>query len=176
MDLQINMSREELEKINAVALAAEVTKSQNLCCVCTPTTGFHVLLLSLMCLPFVILVTSVYSFYIGTLTWYNMFTYFNEEKSFFYRLVMSPVLILTYPFAIALCTIGLGLYAGWVQLSMQLTSWLNEIADVEKGFYGWLCGILKLSDCSPYEVVVLTDLRLPEDHVTVHSSMEELSL
>lgn len=170
------MSREELEKINAVALAAEVTKTQNLCCVCTPTTGFHVLLLSLMCLPFVILVTSVYSFYIGTLTWYNMFTYFNEEKSFLYRLVMSPVLILTYPFAIALCTIGLGLYAGWVQLSMQLTSWLNEIADVEKGFYGWLCGILKLSDCSPYEVVVLTDLRLPEDHVTVHSSMEELSL
>lgn len=170
------MSREELEKINAVALAAGVTKKRNLCCICTLTTGFHILLLSILCLPFVILITCIYSFYIGTLTWYNMFTYFNEEKSYLYKLIMSPLLILTYPFGILICTIGLGIYAGIIQLSLQLTSWINELCDIEKGFYGWLCAVLRLSDCSPYEVVILTDLKLPEEHINTHSSTEELSL
>ena len=174
--MQVNISREELEKINAIALSIETKKSENLFCVCNLTTGFHILLLSLICLPFVTLTTSIYSFYIGTLTWYNMFTYFNEEKSNIYKFIMSPILILAYPIGIVFCTLGLGLYAGAVQLSLQLTSWLNEIADIEKGFYGWMCGFLQLSDCSPYEVVILTELHLPENHPNTNSSTEELSL
>ncbi|XP_017466855.1 PREDICTED: uncharacterized protein LOC108359484 [Rhagoletis zephyria] len=178
LDLQINISREELEQINAVAAAVQVNKQQNLCCSCTPQTGLHILFLSLVCLPFVTLVSSIYSFYIGTLTWYNMFNYFSEEKSCVYKFFMSPILILAYPVGILVCTLGLGIYAGISQLSLQFNSWLNEIADIEKGFYGWLCSFLHLSDCSPYEVVILTDIRLPQDvpRVHVNTSTEELSL
>ncbi|XP_067636032.1 uncharacterized protein [Eurosta solidaginis] len=178
LDLQINISREELEQINAVAAATQVNKQQNLCCTCTPKTGLHILILSLICLPIVTVISSIYSFYIGTLTWYNMFNYFNEEKSCAYKFFMSPILILAYPVGILVCTLGLGLYAGVVQLSLQLNSWLNEIADIEKGFYGWLCSFLHLSDCSPYEVVILTDIRMPHEvpRVHVNISTEELSL
>lgn len=178
VDLQLNISRDELAKINAAVVAVEQIQQQgnNDCCSCSPTTGMHILILSIICLPFVIAYTSVYSFYIGTLTWYNIFNYFNEEKSYFMKFLMSPLLILTYPVGICLCTIGLGIYAGIVQLSLSLKRWYNEITDVEKGFYGWLCSFLHLSDCSPYEVVILTDLRLPETVIHGNSSTEELSL
>lgn len=176
VDLQINISREELEQINAVAIANETKKKGNLCCTCSISIGLHVLLLSLISLPFVILTSGIYSFYIGTLTWYNMFNYFNEEKGYVHRFFMSPILILTYPVGIIICTIGLGLYAGIVQISLQLNSWLNEISDIEKGFYGWLCAFLRLSDCSPYEVVILTDIRVPDENPHPNTSTEELSL
>lgn len=178
VDLQLNISREELEQINASALmAVEKTAARNGCCECSSKSGAHIVLLSLLCLPFVTITTSVYSFYIGTLTWYNMFNYFNEEKSYWHKLFLSPLLIVSYPICIVLCTIGLGLYAGVVQVSIQFNRWVNEISDIEKGFYGWLCGILHLSDCSPYEVVILTDLRLPDEPVCRgQSSTEELSL
>lgn len=125
--------------------------------------------------------TGIYSFYIGTLTWYNMFTYFNEEKSCIYKVFMSPILVISYPIAIIFCTLGLGLYAAAIQINCRLSKWLNEIHDIEKGFYGWLCGILHLSDCSPYEVVVLMDFRPPIETQEMggthpHSSTEELSL
>lgn len=191
VDVQLNISREELEQINKQALAAheEVCRTkQQCCCQCTLRAGLHILLLSLVCLPFVTLTTSIYSFYIGTVTWYNMFTYFNEEKSYFHKLLMSPLLILAYPLAIVFCTLGLGLYAGLKQISLHFTTWLNEISDVEKGFYGWLCSFLHLSDCSPYEVVILTDIcpngvtgttadqPLQSESTQINSSTEELSL
>lgn len=179
VDLQLNMSRDELEKISAAALliqqAHEMGANQSNAC-CSLTSGMHILLLSLISFPFVLIVSSVYAFYIGTLTWYNMFTYFNEEKSCFYKFWMSPLLIVAYPFGIVLCTIGLGIYSGFVQISTKFAKWSNEIADIEKGFYGWLCSFLHLSDCSPYEVVILTDLKLPEEPVPGNSSTEELSL
>ncbi|XP_019543463.3 transmembrane protein 169 [Aedes albopictus] len=191
MDVQLNISREELEQINKQALAAheEVCRTKrNCCCQCTLRAGIHILLLSIICLPIVTLTTSIYSFYIGTVTWYNMFTYFNEEKSYLHKLFMSPLLILAYPLAIVLCTVGLGIYAGFRQVSLHFTAWVNEISDIEKGFYGWLCSFLHLSDCSPYEVVILTDICPPggtgvepdrplqSESTQINSSTEELSL
>ncbi|XP_053670136.1 transmembrane protein 169 [Anopheles nili] len=158
IDVQLNISREELEQINKQALAVhdESIRTGQECC--SLRTGFHILLLSLICLPFVTLTTGIYSFYMGTVTWYNMFTYFNEERSYCHKLLMSPLLILAYPLGIVLCTVGLALYAGVRQLSFHFRAWLNEVSDIEKGFYGWLCSVLHLSDCSPYEVVILTDI------------------
>lgn len=180
VDLQLNMSREELEKLNAAAMLIQQAHDLNDnhptgCCGCSLTSGIHILLLSLISLPFVIIITCVYAFYIGTLTWYNMFTYFNEEKSCLYKFFMSPILILAYPVGIVLCTIGLGIYSGFVQISTKFAKWTNEIADIEKGFYGWLCSFMHLSDCSPYEVVILTDLKVPPETARA-TSTEELSL
>lgn len=177
VDVQLNMSRDELEKLNAATLIIqqELDNPKKSCCMCSLTSGMHILMLSLISFPFVMLVTSIYAFYMGTITWYNMFTYFNEEKTYLHKLVMSPLLILVYPIAIVFCTIGLGIYSGFVQISTKLTKWTNEIADIEKGFYGWLCSALRLSDCSPYEVVILTNLK-QEEPIPTNSSTEELSI
>lgn len=182
IDLQLNISREELEQINTTALMMqqeyENSAGNKSCCACSLTSGMHIVLLSLISLPFVVLVTVVYAFYMGTITWYNMFTYFNEEKTYLHKLIMSPLLVVTYPVAILLCTVGLGIYSGIVQISTKFSKWANEVADIEKGFYGWLCSFLHLSDCSPYEVIILTDLKLPDDATSApaHTSTEELSL
>ena len=177
MDVQLNISRDELEKINATAILAieEAQSKNNQCCSCSCKTGIHILILSLISLPFVTLLTCVYSFYIGTITWYNMFTYFNEEKSCWHKILMTPILMLSYPIGIVTCTIGLGIYAGLKQVTCHFPAWINELADIEKGFYGWLCGILHLSDCSPYEVVILTDCPTAiEEERQGHSSTSSL--
>lgn len=181
IDVQLNISREELEKINMQTLVREEKLStKSICCTCSLSAGLHIFIFTIICFPIVMFYTGIYSFYIGTLTWYNMFTYFNEEKSCIYKFFMSPILILSYPIAIIFCTLGLGVYAAAIQISCRFSKWLNEIHDIEKGFYGWLCGILHLSDCSPYEVVVLMDFRPPVDSheggIHPHSSTEELSL
>lgn len=177
VDVQLNISRDELEKINSTALMIqqEHENSKKSCCVCSLKSGMHIFLLSLLSLPFVVLITSIYAFYIGTITWYNMFSC-ALEKSYLHRLVMSPLLVIAYPIGILLCTIGLAVYSGIVQISTQFTKWSNEIADIEKGFFGWLCNFLHLADCSPYEVVILTDLKVPEETVPTNSSTEELSI
>lgn len=178
LDVQLNISRDELEKINNTALMIrqEHENAKKSCCMCSLASGVHILLLSILSLPFVVIITSIYSFYMGTLTWYNMFNYFNEEKSYLHKLVMSPLLVIAYPIGIVLCTIGLAIYSGIVQISTRFVKWSNEIADIEKGFYGWLCNFLHLSDCSPYEVVILTDLKVPDEAVPANSSTEELSI
>lgn len=177
VDVQLNISRDELEKINSTALMIqqEHEDSKKSCCVCSLKSGMHIFLLSLLSLPFVVLITSIYAFYIGTITWYNIFSC-ALEKSYLHRLVMSPLLVIAYPIGILLCTIGLAVYSGIVQISTQFTKWSNEIADIEKGFFGWLCNFLHLADCSPYEVVILTDLKVPEETVPTNSSTEELSI
>uniref|UniRef100_A0A336K4B7 CSON012006 protein n=1 Tax=Culicoides sonorensis TaxID=179676 RepID=A0A336K4B7_CULSO len=173
-NVQLNISRDELEKINQFAVKKSEEQKQDGCCVCKLGVGLHIFLLSLICFPFVLIINSVYSFYIGTLTWYNLFTFFSQEKTIFHRIFITPFLIVAYPITILLFTIGLGIYGGFKQISLRFHVWFNEICDLEKGFYGWLCGVLRLSDCSPYEVVILTDIR--EDPTIRHSSTEELSL
>ncbi|XP_031626447.1 uncharacterized protein LOC116342827 [Contarinia nasturtii] len=177
LDVQLNISRDELEKINSTALKMQQAndKDAKKSC-CSLTSGVHILILSLLSLPFVIVITSIYAFYIGTITWYNMFNFFNEEKSYLHKLVMSPLLVIAYPIGIVLCTIGLAIYSGIVQISTKFGKWSNEIADIEKGFYGWLCNFLHLSDCSPYEVVILTELKATDETVPPNSSTEELSI
>lgn len=178
VDVQLNISRDELEKINSTALMIqqEQENAKKSCCMCSLTSGMHILLLSILSLPFVVIITSIYAFYIGTITWYNMFTYFNEEKTYLHKLVMSPLLVIAYPIGIVVCTIGLAMYSGIVQISTKFVKWSNEVSDIEKGFYGWLCNFLHLSDCSPYEVVILTDLKATDETVPANSSTEELSI
>lgn len=182
MDLQLNISRDELEKINNAALkmhrASDPMVGKKSCCHCSLTSGMHILLLSLLSMPFVIIISAIYSFYIGTITWYNMFTYFQEERTYLHKIIMSPILVLAYPIAILLCTIGLGIYSGIAQITTTFARWSNEIFDVEKGFYGWLCSQLHLSDCSPYEVIILSDIK-PTDEpksISQQSNIGEMTI
>ncbi|CAG4959534.1 unnamed protein product [Colias eurytheme] len=157
VDVKLNISREELEIIEASIVADELSKMD--VSKCSLYNGPHIFLFSLVCVPFVAFISAAYSFYIGTLAWYNIFSNVTEEFSCVKKVFLAPIVILAYPFLIVIFTMGLGLYAGIVQLTFSGANWWKDVCDFEKGFYGWLCNVLGMSECSPYEVVVLMDVK-----------------
>lgn len=157
VDVRLNISREELEMMEA-NLAAKPRPSK-----CSLSTGPHVTLFSIVMFPLALVISSLYSFYLGTLTWYNIFTYVTEDKSLICKVFLPPLLILTYPPVILLLTIGLGVFAAFAQISWDCSSWYKEFSDYEKGFYGWFCSLIDMEECSPYEVVILTDIKVTSE-------------
>lgn len=177
-DVKVNISREELELIESThaKLKAEIEETSGArdgagiinvarpskkrccyfwCCKCGVKRGPHIWIWSFLCFPFVFLMASVYSFYMGTLTWYNVFSWYTEEKPFLCRILMAPVLIISYPVFILVATVGLGVYAACSQLTCQWLIWASHVQDLEKGFYAWLCSFLQLEECSPYTEIVI---------------------
>ncbi|XP_026761532.1 transmembrane protein 169 [Galleria mellonella] len=157
VDVKLNISREELEIIEAAIVAEEYNKMD--ISKCSLYNGPHIFLFTLICIPFVACISAMYSFYMGTMTWYNIFTHVTENLNCVKKVFLAPIVILLYPFLIVTFTIGLGLYAGIVQLTFSGANWWKDVCDFEKGFYGWLCSTLGISECSPYEVVVLMDVK-----------------
>lgn len=159
VDVKLNISREELEIIEAAIVAEEYNKMD--ISKCSLYNGPHIFLFTLICIPFVALISGAYSFYIGTMAWYNIFNYIAEEMSVCKKLIIGPIVVMLYPFLIFIFTVGLGLYAGIVQLTFSGANWWKGVCDFEKGFYGWLCNTIGMSECSPYEVVILMDVKSP---------------
>lgn len=157
VDVKLNISREELEIIEAAIVAEEYNKMD--ISKCSVYNGPHIFLFSLLCIPFVACVSALYSFYMGTMTWYNIFTHVTEDLNWMKKAMLAPIVILSYPFLIVIFTLGLGLYAGIVQLTFSGANWWKDVCDFEKGFYGWLCNTLGISECCPYEVVILMDVK-----------------
>lgn len=171
LDVRLNISREELELMEANIAAKEQQKSQ----LCNLANGFHIFIFTLFCFPVAFFISSAYSFYMGTITWYSIFSYITEEKKLLLKICISPFVILLYPFFIVIFTVGLGLYAAFIQISWSFVSWQKEICDWEKGFYGWFCSVINLEECSPYEVVVLTDIKVTSDNDKCNSQDSILS-
>ncbi|KAF7241759.1 hypothetical protein EYD10_11699 [Varanus komodoensis] len=119
--------------------------------------GPHVLLWSLACLPIIFVMSFVVSFYYGTITWYNVFLVYNEERTFWHKITFCPFLIIFYPIIIMVVSFSLGLYTAVTQLSWAFGHWWHAVRDMEKGFCGWLCSKIGLEDCSPYSIVELLD-------------------
>ncbi|XP_042620288.1 transmembrane protein 169-like [Cyprinus carpio] len=119
--------------------------------------GPHVVLWSLSCAPVIFVLSFITSFYYGTLTWYNIFLVYNEERTFCHKITVCPLLIIFYPGLIVALSLSLGLYSAVVQVSWAFGEWWLSVRDLEKGFCGWACGKLGLEDCSPYSVVELLD-------------------
>lgn len=185
--MKVNISREELELIESThaKLKAGIEQSSGEtggdgtngartaktgCCHCGVKRGLHIGIWSFLCFPFVFLFASIYSFYMGTLTWYNVFSWYTEEKPFLCRVLMAPILIISYPVFILMATFGLGVYAAFSQLTFQWFVWVSHARDLEKGFYARLCSLINLEECSPYtEVVIVAQLdRVTSSQITAH--------
>uniref|UniRef100_UPI00398F0C88 transmembrane protein 169 isoform X2 n=1 Tax=Pristiophorus japonicus TaxID=55135 RepID=UPI00398F0C88 len=119
--------------------------------------GPHVVLWSLLCAPVVFVLSFVMSFYYGTITWYNIFLVYNEERTFWHKITICPSLIIFYPVLIVAVSVSLGVYTAVTQISWSFGEWWQAVQDLEKGFCGWLSGKLGLEDCSPYSIVELLD-------------------
>lgn len=62
--------------------------------------GPHIVLWTIICLPIIFVVSFVVSFYYGTITWYNIFLVYNEERTFWHKITFCPFLIIFYPIII----------------------------------------------------------------------------
>ncbi|XP_077483669.1 transmembrane protein 169 [Amblyomma americanum] len=168
IDMKVNISREELDEIES-SIKDQKIKDDEDDCFFGLNKGPHVLLLSFVLVPFVFIVSAGNSFYLGTMTWYNILVVLSEKRSIFHKIFLSPFWIIFYPFLIVPAVLGLGLYAAAVQISWEYDKWKREVPDWEKGFYGWLCCFLHMEECSPYEVVVLSDVQ-PADETQPQKS------
>ena len=122
---------------------------------CDAHRGPHVLLLTLLCAPLALAISFVISLYMGTICCYNVLCYTAAEGSTAQKALRCPIIVLTYPFVVFGTALGIGMYAGGVQVSWNLVRWRREFADYEKGFYGWLCTNMDMVQCAPYGVIVL---------------------
>lgn len=120
-------------------------------------SGPHVALFSVICIPAAFLASLCVAFYYGASSWYNLYLYFSEEKTVWHKVTICPVLILTFPFTVGLSSIGVAVFAAFVQISWFYMSWHAEFLDFEKGFFGWLCNKVGLPQCCPYELIILSN-------------------
>lgn len=153
VDVHLELTDREIQK-----LTQQSSRGDKSCWHVGAKSGPHIVLLSIACVPIAFIVSACMAFYIGSTMWYNLYMYFSEERSIWHKIFLCPLLILTFPFTLGLSALGVALYASCVQVSWFYSSWVREIQDFEKGFYGWLCNRVFLPQCSPYEVVVLNDL------------------
>lgn len=170
IDIKLNMSREELDEFEA-DLSKKLQPKE---AIFGSKSGIHITCLTLICAPIVFLVSCCYAFYLGTFTWYNVYIHFSEERTIWHKIFICPFLVISYPFWVLPTFLAIGLYASTVQVSWHYDSWITEVQDLEKGFYGWLCASLHLSDCAPYEVVILNDLPAEKEKEKINTTVTTL--
>lgn len=159
-DVQLGFSQEHLSK-----LEKRVHDKYHDRCFCGLRRGIHVFILSVLALPFVLVYSTALAFYQGTLTWYNIFIYYNEERGCCWKL-LSPLILLCYPFWIVPITIVLGLFGALYQLSWYLDSWLEAVTAPDGGFFAWFCNYIEVPEAGPYQIIVLTNPGGPPEHPT----------
>ncbi|KAM3916286.1 transmembrane protein 169 [Leptodactylus fuscus] len=158
VDIHVTLTEKELQELtrSKEPLQDEPLEGKKTCSV-GPDRGPHVLLWSILCLPVVFVLSFVLSFYYGTITWYNIFLVYNEERTFWHKITFCPFLIIFYPIIIVAVSLSLATYTAVTQISWSFGEWWHSVKDMEKGFCGWLCSKLGLEDCSPYSIVELLD-------------------
>ncbi|XP_067373198.1 transmembrane protein 169 isoform X2 [Channa argus] len=161
VDIHVTLTEKELRELakSKERLDAECEAGEGSKCNCSlgMCQGPHVVLWSVSCVPVVFLLSFITSFYYGTLTWYNVFLVYNEERTFWHKITICPFLIIFYPVLIMPVALSLALYSAVVQVSWAFSEWWQSVRDLEKGFCGWACGKMGLEDCSPYSIVELLD-------------------
>ncbi|XP_062566773.1 transmembrane protein 169-like [Saccostrea cucullata] len=124
---------------------------------CGATAGPHIALMTVLLIPVAFFPSLTVAFYYGAWTWYNLYIYYSEERTVCHKIFICPILIITFPLTVGLSSLGIALFAAFIQISWSFFRWKIEFLDFEKGFYGWLCCKIGLPMCSPYEVLEYTD-------------------
>lgn len=158
VDIHVTLTEKELQELaksKEIPQSEEERKKQP--CDVGLYWGPHAVLWGLLCAPVVFLLSFIVSFYYGTITWYNIFLVYNEERTFWHKITICPILIVFYPVLITVISLSISVYTAITQVSWSFAEWWQDVRDMEKGFCGWLAGILGLEDCSPYSIVELLE-------------------
>lgn len=174
VDIKLRLTDDELQKLNTSN--DDLSDHGPTACIWGPRRGLHIALFTVLFIPFAFISSLCVSFYYGAQTWYNLFLYYSEEQTIWHKIFLCPILILSFPFTVGLSALGIASYAAVIQVSWFLSSWLHEIQDFEKGFYGWFCNKIGLTDCAPYEVVVLDESLNPGNPQSNDSVVRKLDL
>lgn len=188
VDVQLDLTTRELLEISQVeesipsptvstpgSLPSSGLQPKSSACKCGIEAGPHILLLSIIAFPCIFIASILVSFYFGALTWQNIFSHFYDERTIWHRIFICPILVLTFPLFILIFTLGIALYAAFIQLRWSFPDWKIEVTSLEKGFYGWLCGAMGMEDCSPYTVIELFSGEDSEHHQIQHDGRVEVS-
>ncbi|XP_068102186.1 transmembrane protein 169 [Hyperolius riggenbachi] len=175
VDIHVTLTEKELQEL---ARSKEPLQDEPLggkkTCSLGVDRGPHVLLWSFLSLPVVFVLSFVISFYYGTITWYNIFLVYNEERTFWHKITFCPFLIIFYPIIIVAVSSSLAIYTAVTQISWLFGDWWRSVKDMEKGFCGWLCSKLGMEDCSPYSIVELLDSDNISGSLSVKGSTQEV--
>ena len=155
VEIQLQLTPAEIDKLNRSTLSETLDNDTKT--VCSKTFGAHILVLSVLYLPVALLSSLLMNMYICTMCWYNIYLCLSEERTIWHKIFFCPLLIIFFPLIIILIPVGVALYAAFRQLSCSFPRWLREIKNFEKGFYGWLCQVLRVPECAPYEVIILDE-------------------
>ena len=153
--VNVTLSANEIAALNKYT--ARDQKQEEAESKCSAKSGPHVVLFSLLYAPLAFICSLFLSFYTGSMCWYNIYIFLSEECSIFHKIFLCPLLIIAYPVYILLTSLLIAFYAMFVQISWYCTKWQREIRDLDKNFYGAMCNIIGLPQCSPYEIIVLDD-------------------
>ncbi|KAM4626549.1 transmembrane protein 169 [Discoglossus pictus] len=158
VDIHVTLTEKELQELarSKEPLQEDTNDGKKTCSVALDR-GPHVLLWTILCLPVVFVLSFVLSFYYVTITWYNIFLVYNEERTFWHKITFCPFLIIFYPIIIVAVSLSIGLYTAVTQVSWSFGEWWHAVRDMEKGFCGWISSKLGMEDCSPYSIVELLD-------------------
>lgn len=162
LDIQLSVTPDHLSK-----LEKRVHDKYHDRCFCGLRRGPHVFLISLLSIPFMLVYSLFQAFFLGSMTWYNIFLHYNEDRSCCHKL-LSPFVLLFYPLWIVPVTIGLALYGLVRPISWYWDSWLSEIRNPDGGFMAWACTQMNLADCAPYQVVLLSAEESPHHATKIH--------
>ncbi|XP_002131717.2 transmembrane protein 169-like [Ciona intestinalis] len=170
--MQMSLSRDHLNSPNRDARDVDEPVGDG--CRCRIDAGPHIILLGILCWPFIFIGSFFVCFYFGLLTWYNIFSYFYDERTICHRITLCPLLVLFFPGLIMVFTTSISFYAAFAQLTCSFEDWRSEVGSFEKGFYGWLCSWLDIESCSPYMVITLTESESPVFQDTPESSRSDM--
>ena len=113
VEVQLQLSEDELSKLQQSYIEDEKVDDS---CVWGLDKGLHIVLLTLLCIPFAFLASVAMSFYIGSIAWYNVFINLSEERTVWHKIFLCPILIFTFPIFIVLSALCIGLYASIIQV------------------------------------------------------------
>ena len=153
VEVQMELTKQDMKKLNHSV--DEDDKQGD--CIWGVRKGIHIFLFTVICMPFALIASLCVSFYIGSIAWYNVYLYLSEERTIWHKIFICPFLILFYPVLVGVTSIGIGIYAAFIQLSWYFSSWYKEFRDFEKGFFGFVCNTINLPQCSPYEIILLDE-------------------
>lgn len=152
VEVQIELSEKDVSKIQD-NLNSEKTENYK----CKAYYGIHILISTIIFIPFAFLVGICTNFYYGTICWYNIYLIYNESESIWKKLLFCPILVIFYPIIITCHCLTIGFYYAIKQVKLNCTDWDSEMKDFDKGSLPFYCELLGYPECSPYDLITLAE-------------------